>query len=166
MDVPRCYGFLWAPTINFPIWAFTQIPKTNMSSSSLAAQLSKGVSFNAPLLVDRSRRKHTESYLFTSREADQLDFYSLYALGVNGLSKLKTLDAKFAKYDDTLFSNAARGLDRTLQSENQNAELDRIIGLFLRDLGPYLLEAPTSKALEWVIRRFRSVRIQLCERQH
>ena len=123
--------------------------------SSLAAQLSKGVSLNASLLADRSRRKHVESYLFTSREADQHDYHSLHALGANGLSKLKTLDGKFAKYDGNLFSDAARDLDRTLQSESQNAELDRNLGSFLRDLGPYLLESPTSKALEWVIRRFR-----------
>lgn len=128
-----------------------------MVSTSLAAQLSKGVSLNASLLADRSRRKQAESYLFTSREADQHDYHSLHALGLNGLSKLKTLDAKFGKYDLNLFSDTARDLDRTLQSESQNTELDRTIGSFLRDLGPYLLESPTSKVLEWVIRRFRFV---------
>ncbi|KAF8525719.1 armadillo-type protein [Gautieria morchelliformis] len=126
-----------------------------MVATSLAAQLSKGVSLNASLLADRSRRKHAESYLFASREADQHDYHSIHALGVNGLSKLKSLNAKFAKYDANLFSDAARDLDRTLQSESQNAELDRTLGSFLRDLGPYLLESPSSKALEWIIRRFR-----------
>jgi U3 small nucleolar RNA-associated protein 10 len=128
-----------------------------MVATSLAAQLSKGVSHNASLLADRSRRKHAESYLFASREADQHDYHSIHALGVNGLSKLKSLNAKFAKYDANLFSDAARDLDRTLQSESQNAELDRTLNSFLRDLGPYLLESPSSKALEWIIRRFRLV---------
>jgi hypothetical protein len=128
-----------------------------MVSMSLAAQLAKGASLNAPLLADRSRRKHAESYLFTSQEADQHDYNSIHALGVNGLSKLKTLNAHFAKYDVNLFSEAARDLDRTLQSESQNAELDRTLASFLRDLGPFLLESPTSKALEWIIRRFRCV---------
>lgn len=129
--------------------------------SSLAAQLSKGISLNASLLADRSRRKHAESYLFASREADQHDYHSIHALGVNGLSKLKMLNAKFGKYDGNLFSDAARDMDRTLQSESQNVELDGILGSFLRDLGPYLLESPTSKALEWVIRRFRYASISL-----
>ncbi|KAF8578875.1 ARM repeat-containing protein [Ramaria rubella] len=126
-----------------------------MAPTSLAAQLSKGVSLNASLLVDRSRRRPTESYVFTNREADQHDFHSIHALGVNGLSRLKTLDSKFTKYEGNIFSDAARDLDRTLHSQSQNAALDRTLSSFLKDLGPYLLEAPTSKALEWVVRRFR-----------
>lgn len=130
-------------------------PQVGMATSSLAAQLSKSVSLNASLYVDRSRRKPTESYLFTSREAEQHDFHSLYALGVNGITRLKTLDPKFAKYEATLFSDSSRDLDRTLQSEAQNIELDKMLYHFLRDLGPYLLETPTGKVLEWVVRRFR-----------
>ncbi|KAF8515684.1 armadillo-type protein [Hysterangium stoloniferum] len=126
-----------------------------MASSSIAAQLVKSASLNASLFVDRSRRKPAESYLFNSREADQHDFHSLHALGLNGLSKLRSLNSKFSRYEGNIFSDAARGLDRTLQSEAQNAELDRTLSSFLRDLGPYLLEAPSSKALEWLVRRFR-----------
>ncbi|KIJ47283.1 hypothetical protein M422DRAFT_226418, partial [Sphaerobolus stellatus SS14] len=126
-----------------------------MAASSLAAQLSKSVSLNASLYVDRSKRKSAESYLFTSREADQHDFHTLHALGVNGITRLNVLDPKFEKYEPVLFSEAAKDLDRTLQSEAQNAELDKALDSFLKNLGPYLLESTTGKALEWVVRRFR-----------
>ena len=39
--------------------------------SSLAAQLAQGASLNSHLLVDRSKRKWPESYLFDGREADE-----------------------------------------------------------------------------------------------
>lgn len=124
-------------------------------TSGLAAQLAQYSSLNASLYVDRSRRKHTESYLFPNRDANEHDFYSLHALGLNGLSKLKALNPGFGKYEGTIFSDSSRNADRTLQSQTQNADLDRVLDDFLKHLGPYLMEPPASKALEWVIRRFR-----------
>ncbi|GJJ09338.1 hypothetical protein Clacol_003560 [Clathrus columnatus] len=123
--------------------------------SSLAAQLAQSSSLNASLYVDRSRRQYAQSYLFSERDANQHDFYSLHALGLNGLLKLKALNPLFEKYENTIFSESSRNADRTLQSESQNKDLNRILDDFLKQLGPYLMETPTSKALEWVIRRFR-----------
>ena len=125
-----------------------------MASSSLAAQLSKSTSLNAALYVDRSKRRPAESYLFTSREADQHDFHSLHALGVNGFTKLIALYPTLESFN-RLFLEAAKDLDRTLQSEEQNAELDRTLTSFLKELGPLLLENPTGKVLEWLVRRYR-----------
>lgn len=126
-------------------------------SSSLAAQLAQGASLNAALLVDRSRRKFSESYLFTGRESDHHDLHSLHALGLNGLLQLKTLDSAFRPYEELLFSDAAKAIDRTLLQKEKTAELDEHISKFLRLLGPYLMDAPTGKVLEWMVRRFRYV---------
>ncbi|KAJ7270708.1 hypothetical protein B0H12DRAFT_1229192 [Mycena haematopus] len=123
--------------------------------SSLAAQLAKGASLNTSLLVDRSRRKATESYLFTGREADQHDLESIHALGVNGFLQLTTLNAVFREFEGPLFSDGSRDTDRTLLSAETISQLDLAISGFLSLLGPYLMEAPTGKVLEWLVQRFR-----------
>ncbi|KAM6493306.1 hypothetical protein JOM56_011440 [Amanita muscaria] len=123
--------------------------------TSLAAQLLQNASLNSALLVDRSRRKPRESYLFTGREADSHDLDTLHALGVNGLIQLSTLDPSLRAFEDDLFSDRARSTDRTLLSTEANAKLNKIIGDFLPLLGQFLLEPPTNKVLEWLVRRFR-----------
>ncbi|KAJ7756261.1 hypothetical protein B0H16DRAFT_696293 [Mycena metata] len=123
--------------------------------SSLAAQLAKGASLNTNLLVDRSRRKASESYLFTGREADQHDLESIYALGVNGFLQLTSLNAAFREFEGPLFSDGSRDADRTLLSSEAISQLDASIASFLALLGPYLIEAPTGKVIEWLVRRFR-----------
>jgi len=123
--------------------------------TSLAAQLAKGASLNTGLLVDRSRRKSAESYLFTGREAHQHDLDSIHALGVNAILQLVSLDPSLLPFQDKLFSDYARSTDRTLLSAEANAELDESIDACLSLLGPYLMEAPTGKVIEWLVRRFR-----------
>ncbi|KAJ7701560.1 hypothetical protein B0H17DRAFT_1195339 [Mycena rosella] len=123
--------------------------------SSLAAQLAKGASLNAPLLVDRSRRKTAESYLFTGREADQHDLESIHALGVNGFLQLASLNAACHPFEGPLFSDGSKDTDRTLLSAEAVDQLNASIAAFLALLGPYLTEAPTGKVLEWLVRRFR-----------
>ena len=127
-------------------------------ASSLAQQLAKGASINAALLNERSRGQAvSESYLFSPKEARQHDIDSLHALGLNGFLQLRSLQPDIAGFEQSLFSDAAKSLDRTLQSAEQNADLDATISDFLVFLGPFLLEAPTGKVLEWLVRRFRYV---------
>ncbi|KAJ6630100.1 hypothetical protein B0H10DRAFT_1984968 [Mycena sp. CBHHK59/15] len=123
--------------------------------SSLAAQLAKSASLNTNLLVDRSRRKPGESYLFTGREADQHDLESIYALGVNGFIQLATLNPSFRPFEVSLFSDSSKDTDRTLLSSEDVVQLNTSVSGFLSLLGPYLTEAPTGKVLEWLVRRFR-----------
>jgi U3 small nucleolar RNA-associated protein 10 len=125
--------------------------------SSLAAQLAQGASLNAAFLIDRTRRKAIESYLFTGREAAQHDLDTIHALAVNGLLQLRSLDRRLASFEESLFSSAARDMDRTLQTAEDNAKLNTTIEEFLGFLGPFILEAPTGKILEWLVRRFRYV---------
>ena len=123
--------------------------------SSLASQLAQNASLNSALLVDRSRRKQVSSYLFTGREADQHDLGAIHALGVNALVHLSSVEPALAKYEDILFSDLAKSTDRTLLSVNASRELDKSIEEFLLQLGPYLMETPSSSILEWLVRRFR-----------
>ncbi|CAK5279397.1 unnamed protein product, partial [Mycena citricolor] len=115
----------------------------------------KGASLNASLLVERTKRKPTESYLFTGRDADQHDLDSIYAVGTNAFLQLCTLNDVFREFEGPLFSDSSRQTDRTLLPMSQTAELDAVIARFLPLLGPYLIEAPTGRALEWLVRRFR-----------
>ncbi len=126
-------------------------------ASSLARQLAQGASLNSALLVDRSRRKVGESYLFTGGEADLHDLESIHALGTNGFLQLVSITPALSKFEGPLFSDASKETDRTLSPAEALAKLDETIGAFLVQLGPYLMEAPTGKIIEWLVRRFRCV---------
>lgn len=123
--------------------------------TSLSRQLAHSASLNTALLVDRSRRKSPESYLFTGRDAHQHDLHAIHALGINGLLQLASLDPAFLPFEDKLFSDHAKSIDRTLLSSEASAELDQSIDACLSLLGPYLIETPTAKVIEWLVRRFR-----------
>ncbi|KAG2757731.1 hypothetical protein P692DRAFT_20824545 [Suillus brevipes Sb2] len=139
--------------------------------SALASQLAASASLNASLLdAHTNKRRRTESYLFTGRDADVHDLDSIHALASNAFAQLSSLSPAFTArtiklasdgsslsvdFDQTLFSEAARNVDRTMQSREVNANLDRTLNAFLSLLGPWLMEVPTSKVLEWLVRRFR-----------
>lgn len=124
-------------------------------TSSLAAQLAQGASLNSALLVDRSKRKYAESYLFTGKEANHHDLHSVHALALNGFTHLNSINPTFKTFEQALFSDAAKTVDRTLLTKDKAEELSLTIGKCLRSLGPYLLDAPCGKILEWLIRRYR-----------
>jgi len=123
--------------------------------SSLATQLAQNASLNSSLLIDRSRRRPTASYLFTGKEADQHDLEAIHALGVNSFLHLASVIPSLEKYEDVLFSERAKEIDRTLLSSEAVDELDEAIDEFLCLLSPYLMESPTGKIIEWLVRRFR-----------
>jgi U3 small nucleolar RNA-associated protein 10 len=122
--------------------------------SSLAAQLAKGASINTQFLVDRTKRKYAESFLFTGKEAEQYDLESIHALAVNGFAQLLALEPSFSQFQE-LISESSRNLDRTLLGKQENAELNGKLRLAILQLGPFLLETPTAKFLEWLVRRYR-----------
>ncbi|KAF8440039.1 hypothetical protein L210DRAFT_3760928 [Boletus edulis BED1] len=129
--------------------------------SVLASQLAASTSLNASLLQDRSKKRQTESYLFTGRDADLHDLDSIHALASTAFTHLRSLSPAFSSkslnvgpdgspcavdFENVLFSDAARALDRTLQTSDYNANLDQNINAFLALLGPWLMDAPTNKA--------------------
>lgn len=136
--------------------------------SPLASQLAASASQNASILA--SKKRQTESYLFTGSDADAHDLDSIHAVAANAFAQLCTFSPTFLSptvrfgqdgsrvnvdFEHTLFSDAAKSTDRTLQSREVNANLDRTINAFLPLLGQWLLEIPTGKILEWLVRRFR-----------
>ena len=122
---------------------------------SLAAQLAQNASLNAAILTDRSKRKPTASYLFTGRDADLHDLETIHALGLNALLHLTSIDPSLAPFEDSLFSEQAKETDRTLLGTDELSQLDDALVNLLWTLGPHLLEAPTGRVLEWLVRRFR-----------
>ncbi len=123
--------------------------------SSLATQLAQTASLNAALLVDRARRKPTQSYLFTGREADKHDLDSIHAFALNAFIQLRQWNPAIQRYEDALFSDASKGLDRTLLPADGAKDLNENISAFLPLLGKDLMEMPTGRVLEWLVRRFR-----------
>ena len=126
---------------------------------SLAEQLAKNASLNAHLFTDRSKRKPTVSYLFTGRDADQYDLDTIFALGQNAFLQLCSIEPALEVYEEALFSDPAKQTDRTLLPKDAAAELDRSIEGFLVRLGPYLMDAPSGKVIEWLVRRFRCAKL-------
>jgi len=125
-------------------------------SSSLAAQLAQNASLNAALL-STTRRKPTESYLFPASQAATHDLESIHFLASNAFLQLKSVQPLCRKYENPLFSDAVKDVDRTLLSKDKNEELDRHLQGLLRLLGPWLMEGMVGKILEWLVRRFRCV---------
>lgn len=130
--------------------------------SSLAAQLAGGASLNASQLADRSKQKFPESYLFSGRDANHHDTEALFALGLNGMAALKSLDPSFSPYEDLLFTEAHKNMDRTLLSKEKNKELGAAIDSLVHLIGPHLLEPSAAKVIEWLVRRFRYVLLCPC----
>jgi hypothetical protein len=95
------------------------------------------------------------SVLFTSREAEGYDVASLQALGRSGLAELAEGDARFAAYEDTLFSDAWRARDRETADPSFSGEVNAEVARFLRLLCGSFLSKPAAKALEYLVRRFK-----------
>ncbi|KAG0073217.1 HEAT repeat-containing protein 1 [Linnemannia elongata] len=122
--------------------------------SSLAQQLKKIGTADVTKGYEKAT-KHRASFLFDSKQAADYDIDTIYSIGVNGITELKQLDTKFAAFEKTLFAESMKGVDRVLQTKEDNAKLDESITLFLRQMSPYFMLKPAGKALEWLIRRFR-----------
>ncbi|KAI8388394.1 uncharacterized protein BYT42DRAFT_559927 [Radiomyces spectabilis] len=100
-------------------------------------------------------RRYKASFLFTAKEAADKDLETIYAIGYNGILELCNLDERFTAFQETLFSEGMKSVDRVLQTKEDNEKLDASVTAFLRQLSPYFLVKPAGKALEWLIRRFR-----------
>lgn len=124
--------------------------------SSLAAQLAQGASLNSAFLLSTTKHRHYgHSYLFEPNEAANHDLASVYAIGQNGFMALCSLDTELEHLGRDLFSPTSRNIDRTILPPEQHEALKIGIAGFMRRLSQYILEAPSAKALEWLVRRFR-----------
>uniref|UniRef100_UPI00398EA4BE HEAT repeat-containing protein 1 isoform X2 n=1 Tax=Pristiophorus japonicus TaxID=55135 RepID=UPI00398EA4BE len=71
-----------------------------------------------------------------------------------GLEELIGIDPSFEEFQSTLFSEASKGLERSVQTKEVNAQLNMNILVFLTRLSPYFMLKPAQKCLEWLIHRF------------
>ena len=95
------------------------------------------------------------SLLFESKEAADIDNDTVFSIGLNGLEELKVIEPAFSTFENSLFGDNSKSLERALQSKDVNEKLDKHISKFLQYLSPYFLLKPAQKVLEWLIRRFQ-----------
>ncbi|KAI8823046.1 uncharacterized protein EV422DRAFT_585585 [Fimicolochytrium jonesii] len=120
------------------------------ASSSLTAQLKQLAGAHVP-----GSSKGRASLLFSAKQAADIDSDSLFDIGRAALTDLCTHNLAFGEFEKSLFSEAFKNLDRSLQTKEENVLIDNTIAKFLRLLSPHFLLQSSFKALEWLIRRFR-----------
>lgn len=126
--------------------------------SSLARQLASIASLDSSRLGASSKVSATQpSYLFTPTEAAQHDLETIHSLGLNGFEELKELDSTLADFEDELFGEGSKQVDRMIISKQENEDLGRVLDQFLRRLGKHVPTRACAKVVEWLVRRFRSV---------
>ena len=128
-------------------------------TTALAEQLARirSKSTNA-LDLKAQKRAHSQSLLFDARTAATQNFETLYQICYEGYEELCVLDASYRIFAASLFGEQSKQQDRTQMTTTQNDQLNTSIEDFLRLVGSRLLLKPALKAVEWLVRRFRSVR--------
>uniref|UniRef100_A0A8L0DMA2 HEAT repeat-containing protein 1 n=1 Tax=Oncorhynchus mykiss TaxID=8022 RepID=A0A8L0DMA2_ONCMY len=119
--------------------------------TSLAHQLKRlALPQNDPNLLTR---REVASLLFDPKDASRMDRSTFFALGCTGLEELMGIEPAFSEFQETLFSQASVGMERSVQSKEVNKKLDAGISLFLTRLSPYFLLKPAQKCIEWLVHR-------------
>ncbi|KAI9298803.1 hypothetical protein K502DRAFT_298907 [Neoconidiobolus thromboides FSU 785] len=126
-----------------------------VNQSILQKQLSSIRDPNTERVRSSRVSKYKDSFIFSSREAAELDVNSIFDIGVEGFNSLLGLEPKLKAFEQSLFSSKIKEVDRVLLTKADNTKLDNTIELFLTLISPYFLISHTGKVLEWLIRRFR-----------
>lgn len=125
-------------------------------SSALAKQLDRLRGESA-----RTKAKGRASILFHAREAEDVDAETVHGMATNGFAQLCKMDPRLARFEEPLFSPAAKSFDRDLSTKEANEAADVHVNAFLRAVGPYATTPAGQKTLEWLIRRFKCVAVCL-----
>ncbi|PHH92532.1 hypothetical protein CDD83_6930 [Cordyceps sp. RAO-2017] len=124
--------------------------------TSLAAQLAQiAADSKSSLNTKAQKAAHSKSLIWEARVAATQSFQTLYATCHPGFEELCQLDARFVRFQSTIFSPESQDQDRTQLTAAECDELDRQLEAFLRLAGSRLRLMPAIKAIEWLIRRFR-----------
>lgn len=121
-------------------------------ATSLAEQL-KRLAVPQTSILERKDKKR-DSFLFDPKEAAGFSKEIFYQIGLDGLEELKSLNQTFSQFENTLFSAASKDFERSVQSEEDNKKLNKVIKRFLLHLSPYFLVNSAHKVLEWLIYRY------------
>ena len=124
----------------------------------LAAQLDqiRAQSTN-PLDLKAQKKAHSQSLLFEPRVAATQGFDTIYQICYEGFEELCRLDSYFYGFAENIFGEQSKQEDRTQMTAAQNQRLDLVIEKFLSLVSSRLLLKPALKAVEWLVRRFRSM---------
>ncbi|XP_053394592.1 HEAT repeat-containing protein 1-like isoform X2 [Mercenaria mercenaria] len=120
--------------------------------TSLAKQLQRLAVPHTQTILGEDKKK--ASLLFDPKEAASIDRETFHALGLNGLEELETIDEDFSDFETSLFGDSSLMFERSVQTKDVNAKLDKTIQRFLIHVSPYCLLKPAHKALEWLVHRF------------
>jgi U3 small nucleolar RNA-associated protein 10 len=135
-------------------------------STSLTAQLSQIAAKSTHQLdLKTQKASHSQSLIFEAKVAGSQDFETIYQICHEGFQDLCVLDRRYADYGRSIFSDQSKTEDRTQMTAAQNVELGIVLENFLGLIGSRLLLKPAIKAVEWLIRRFRYVRVIFERRQ-
>lgn len=77
----------------------------------------------------------------------------MFATGTQGIRDLQILNPRFREFDDFLFKESSKGIQRAVQHNDFNERLDLQINKFLVMVSPHLLLKPALQALEWLVHR-------------
>lgn len=131
-------------------------------TTALAAQLAQIRAHSTnPLDLKAQKRAHSRSLLYEPGVAATQDFDSLFQICYEGFQELCRIDSRFAGFASNLFSEQSKHEDRTQMTAAQNQQLDVVLEDFLRLVSSKLLLKPALKAVEWLVRRFGSVKSSL-----
>jgi U3 small nucleolar RNA-associated protein 10 len=126
--------------------------------ASLFATQLRQIAVNTTNELDLKAQKaaHAESLIFEKKIACLQDFETIYQICLEGYQDLCRLDARFDNFQRSLFSPQSKNQDRTQMTADENAALDAVLEAFLGLVGSKLLLRPAVKAIEWLVRRFKS----------
>ncbi|GMM33388.1 snoRNA-binding rRNA-processing protein [Saccharomycopsis crataegensis] len=124
--------------------------------SSLANQLNKIAASSTSTVLDRKKRQkiHSTSLIFEPKVAATQDYSSILSHSLQALEDLEEVNSKFERFKFSLFSETAIGIDRNVQSKEQNDDLDNAIDSFLLLVAPYWNSPLSYNSVEWLVRRF------------
>ena len=101
------------------------------------------------------RAAHSKSLLFEPNVAATQSMETIFQICYEGFQELCALDARFVKFERSIFAPHSRNHDRQLLTAAENKSLDAAIEAFLALVGQRILLKPAVKAVEWLVRRFR-----------
>ena len=126
--------------------------------TSLATQLAQlRADGDNALDLQAQRKAHSKSLLFDPQHAATQDFELVFQVCFEGFQDLCQLDPRFTKFTHSLFSEQSKHEDRAQMTTTQNGQLDVVLEDFMTLVGGKLSLKPALKAMEWLVRRFRSV---------
>ncbi|KAF8532913.1 armadillo-type protein [Trichophaea hybrida] len=125
-------------------------------ASSLQAQLAKIAEASTNTLNTRKLKEiHSTSLIFEPAHAATQDLETIYSIALEGFKEICLLDERFYMFEQGLFRESSKDVDRFLLTKDEVKELDKSIEAFLELVSGRLLLKPAMKAVEWLVRRFR-----------